>query len=274
MREADPIDGVLGAMSDDDFLDALGPPDREVRRGQDPVPSAPKDLRYLWLSQLAGDPSFLEPPRSVVPRLALEGRVTLLAAEEKAGKSTLVGQGVAAVTAGLPFLGKGTRPGPALWLAYDEPLSDCAARLVNSGADQNNVALVEERLPWDEMAGVVAEVDPVVLVVDTLTEWAVSQIDDLNSAHQWTPVLARLRHLCRERGMAAILLHHTTKGGNKYADSRAIGAGVDIIIEMARDREVEDLRYVSFRGRGVGHGKFRLRYGRDNVYRMESNEWT
>src|SRR4051812_25717502 len=81
-------------------------------------------VKLHHLEDLLADPSLLEPPPVVVPRLAWAGRLSLLAAPEKHGKSTLVGQAIAAKAAGADFLGEATTPGTTLWLGLDEPLND------------------------------------------------------------------------------------------------------------------------------------------------------
>jgi RecA-family ATPase len=70
---------------------------------------------YYQLRDLLQRPELLHPPPVVVPRLAWEGRITLLAAPEKPGKSTLLGQAVAAVAQGHDFLGDPVEQGVTLW---------------------------------------------------------------------------------------------------------------------------------------------------------------
>src|SRR5215218_2310626 len=89
---------------------------------------------YHRLEDLLARPELLEPPPVVLPRLAWAGRVTLLASPEKTGKSTLVGQAVAAKAQGKDFLGEPTERGSTLWLALDEPLNDVVRRFVRYGA--------------------------------------------------------------------------------------------------------------------------------------------
>src|SRR6185369_11216641 len=94
---------------------------------------------------------------------------------------------------------------------------------------------------------------------------------DANSASEMQPMLAALRSIARETDCAIILLHHLNKAGTGYADSRQIGAGVDIIIEM---REVEDpptRRAFKVRGRGVV-GNFSLDWSRDGGYALSHGE--
>jgi len=73
----------------------------EVRDGEIPAPTeppaepeagaeAPREAPLTRsLAELLADPDALNPPEPVIPRLAYRGRVTLLAAREKAGKSTV-----------------------------------------------------------------------------------------------------------------------------------------------------------------------------------------
>ncbi len=199
--------------------------------------------------------------------------MTLFAAEEKSGKSTLLGQAVAAMTQGIPFLGMPTKQGNAVWMTLDEPTPDCANRLISNGAVQNRIAVVEEKPDWVALYRILDLVKPTVLIIDTLTEWAVGGVADLNSAADWTPVLKTLRdNVARKRGIAIVLLHHTKKGSSGYADSRAIGAGVDIIIEMRKAPDDSARRYLDFRGRGIGAGTLRIRYQHQR-YEFEPSAW-
>jgi RecA-family ATPase len=100
----------------------------------------PEPLRTLneWLN----DPESLIPPKMIVPYLVLEGRVTLLAAREKAGKSTLLGQAVATLSSGGEFLGQVCGPARVLWYAIDEAPADAVRRLVACNADGETVTSV------------------------------------------------------------------------------------------------------------------------------------
>lgn len=233
----------------------------------------PATGRFVWLDELTSLPHMLEPPKVVIPRIALSGRVTLLAAAEKVGKSTLMGQAVAAMTKGETFLGRPCLPGYAVWMTLDEPTNDCVIRLVDHGAVQNRVAVVEDRPTWNELYDILDHTKPAVLVIDTLTEWAVSEVGDLNSAHAWTPFLKTLRdQVARKRDVAVVMLHHMTKKGSGYADSRAIGAGVDVILEMKRHDTDPNERIVDYRGRGIGSGSFRMNFAQQK-YSISGSGW-
>lgn len=216
---------------------------------------------------------FADPPRVVLPHIALEGRVTMLAAQEKLGKSTLVAEGVAAISRGDPFLGKPTIPGKTLWLCLDEPIGDCVRRFEGYKAAPEEIYIETERWGWNDFEAVLDEKRPILTVVDTMTEHAIMEIDDFNSASQWMPYFKRLRMLGQKYGTAFILLHHVKKGSREYADSRAIGAGSDILLEMWGAGENVRKRFVKFRGRNVGHGMFAIEYVNGRYERSRSDGW-
>src|SRR5687767_12004067 len=84
-------------QTEGDLEEVFGVP-KESRR---PTRSLPK---FWTLRALLGDPSLLEPPTPLIQNLAYSGRTTLLAGQDKAGKSTLMTQAVAALTSGGEFL--------------------------------------------------------------------------------------------------------------------------------------------------------------------------
>jgi hypothetical protein len=52
-------------------------------------------------------------------------------------------------------------------------------------------------------------------------------------------VLLTLSRLAIRLGCAVLVLHHNRKSDNKYRDSTAIGAGVDVILQMTESGESE-----------------------------------
>ncbi|CAN5213136.1 hypothetical protein BH18GEM1_BH18GEM1_22470 [soil metagenome] len=189
------------------------------------------------LAQVLADPELSAPPRPVVPRLVYAGRVSLLAAREKLGKSTLASAAVAAVSVGRPFLDEPVERGRALVVGLDEHQGDSARRLVRFVADPEGVLLLDRldgRKPLDTLARVVAEHAPAVVVVDALANiGALAGVQDASSSAAWTPVLARIARFARDTGAGVLLLHHARKSDGMYRDSSAIGASVDAIFEMS-----------------------------------------
>src|SRR5439155_14612830 len=99
-------------------------PDPEVEASPAPAGSNAHqtvDAPFLrTLAQLLEDPDALKPPEATVPRLGYRGRTTLLFAREKAGKSTLMTAGAAALTGGVDFLGERCSPRSVLWVSADQ----------------------------------------------------------------------------------------------------------------------------------------------------------
>ncbi len=210
----------------------------------------PADLHLYSAADLLEQPDLLKPPEPIVPRLAYRGRVSMLAAREKLGKSTLLTAGAAAVTWGGAFLGEATTPGVVLWVTADlEAESDILARVQRFGADPTRWHILRpDRTPdLASLTAAIARVAPVLVIIDTLAAWAT--VSDPFSSAEWLPVLLPLRRLAHDHALAIALAHHATKAENGgYRDSTAIGANVDLILEMHPDGE-GGRRKVRTRGR-------------------------
>lgn len=201
------------------------------------------------LAQLLDDPDRLELPDPVVPRLAWEGRVSLLAAREKTGKSTLARAGAAAVSAGRPFLGQSLPPGDALWLGLEEHPSDLARGFDSFAPNRDRVRVLSSvREPFQELERWTAGLRPRLVVIDTLAAFLARYEMESGDASAWTKVMQEFTSVARATNAAIVLLHHARKGGG-YRDSTAIGANVDVLLEM-RSSEVNDVvRQVEAKGR-------------------------
>lgn len=204
------------------------------------TPEAP----YYYLTDLFQRPELLEPPPVIIPRLAWAGRVTLLAAREKVGKSTIMGQATAALaSAPTEFLG-GNIPGPGktLWIGIDEPLGDIVRRLdryqLNVEHLARMVAVRNARPGALELAEWIAREQFTLVVLDHLTAYGLGRVADGNRASDYTPIMQELSTVARETNCALVALHHSAKGGG-YRDSTAIGAQVDAIITMKPEHDSE-----------------------------------
>jgi hypothetical protein len=206
------------------------------------------------LTAILDNPAALEPPTVVVPRLVWRGRVTLLAAREKAGKSTLATAAAAAVSQGAAWLGDATTKGAVLWVALEEHIADLAARMTDWGADPARVHVVEALTGLDDgMAALHAEtsaIAPALVVVDTLSALvdAIGRRPDPGSSTAWTPIMAGLTRIARDTDAGMLIAHHARRSDGAYRDSSAIGAGVDAIVEMADGPEA-DVRALRIRAR-------------------------
>jgi len=136
-----------------------------------------------------------------------------------------------------------------LYVALEEAVGDVVRGFHDFGADPSRIFIVD-RLgdPFPDLARAVEVTGAGLIVVDTLAAFAESLVDDPGSSSAWTPVMSRFTRLTRDSGAALLLLHHARKSDGSYRDSSAIGAGVDVLIEM-RGAEEESVRRFSPRGR-------------------------
>ena len=241
----------------------------------------PEPLRTLteWLA----DPQSLISPQPIIPYLVLAGRVTLLAAREKAGKSTLLGQAVAAFSHGGDFLGAPCGPGRVIWYAIDEAAGDAVRRLSGCYADGDAVVIQSQRPTSEHLRAHILEFQPALVVVDTLTELLASRLTNDRDAMEWTRALGPYMDVLRETETAAVLVHHATKDGRNYRGSGQLGAKVDVIALLKIpganneqeedpdvDPEVETRRTLEVRGRGL-NGRDRLHFD-GTEYRLGEGE--
>lgn len=210
--------------------------------------ATPRFLRSL--TEILSDATALDEPEPVIPRLAFLGRLTLLSAREKLGKSTLAAAGAAAVSRGRRFLNDETTRGTVLWVGLEEHVGDTARRFEEFAAAPDSIYVLdrlEGRDPFRDLGAAVRAKSARLVVVDTLSRFAESLVRDAGSSVEWIPVMAGFTRLARDSGAAVLLLHHARKDGG-YRDSTAIGAGVDALFEMTRGDE-SVVRKVEGRGR-------------------------
>lgn len=235
----------------------------DANRAVLPTPTPRPPLRTL--AEYLEDPEALTPPVELVPHLVLQGRVTLFSAREKAGKSTLAGQAVAAVTRGESFLGGTCLQGRVLWYALDEPVGDLVRRLHANGADGTQVFIREEKPTALQVVEDVAESGAALVVIDALSDLLRGMKE--NDAAEASVALAPYRDAARTSGAAMLLIHHATKGGRgEYRGSSALGAIVDVLASMrakathvdgepddfdADDQEDDPRRLLEVKGRGI-----------------------
>jgi hypothetical protein len=195
------------------------------------------------------NPDLLRGPALVVPRLAWEGRVTALGSAPKDGKSTLLGQAVAAKVRGDAFLGEPMQAGNVVWLALDESLADAVTRLDTFHA-ADGVTFFKERPDIDELKEKIAEKRAQLLVIDTLTEFVSGIVEDGNLQAGWQPILKDLRGIAQDTGCAIVLLDHTGKSNpNSLLGSTQKAAGVDVIVTMTCDGLKSNIRHFKAKGR-------------------------
>ena len=219
-----------------------------------PPAAKPPVLSYRSLRELTEDPSLLKPPVPVLPKLAFKGRATLLAAREKHGKSTLLADGVVALSNGTAFLGEPCPQGITLWCG-EEHTGDVVRRFVDLGANPDMIYVLDLRAYGEDRIDVVckaiAALRPVLVIIDTLISLTAGIVKDSSKDSQITPIISRIAGLAARLDVACLLSHHSTKSGSGYHGSMAYGALVDCIIEMKApsDDPKSPTRHVTSNGR-------------------------
>jgi len=278
MSAPDPQQPLLNRLTDDELLNCLGPSWARMSAARAalsiPVVTAPtlrttgqaaeergakqgepsKGVVAQSLAQLLKDPDALKPPTAVIPRLAWRGRVTLLTGREKlGGKSTLLTAGAAALTRGARFLDGACEAGSILWVSADqEHPSEIVQRAVRFGADPERFFVLWPQQPFIDLCASLERLNPFpsLLVVDTLASFARGIVTDPHSSAEWPQVLVPLLRYARKLEMAVAIPHHAKKGeGGGYRDSTAIGALVDMLLELTPDAASAARRNVSALGR-------------------------
>lgn len=192
-------------------------------------------LRYWTLEEALADAELMAPPVPVVAPLAYAGRVTVLSAREKMGKSTLCGDVVAALSHGRPFFrGDAQPPSVVLWYAVDEPLSDAVRRLAAADAHvgEGRIILSPERPTPAELIAKITETGAHLVIVDTLSELWRGHVDKDADAGQVAGFLRPYVDVARTTGAALLFLYHTSKAGQEYRGSVALGATVDAVLTL------------------------------------------
>lgn len=213
------------------------------------------------LATLMKDAALLAPPEIVIPFIAAVGRITMLAAREKAGKSTLAAFIAAVVSCGRELWGHEVKQGVVVWVGLEEEQGDAVRRFSEMNADAQLMRLVGPFQVDDAIAQIEAEIvahDARLVVIDSLAAFF-KEVDDENGAAGWTKHLLPLVALARKHRTAIVLLHHANRAQGTYRGSSAIGAAMDMILEMSEDEKDSSVRHVRPRGRWTVK-PFSLRY--------------
>ncbi len=198
--------------------------------------------RLRTLEELVADATLMAEPQAVLPKLAYGGRVTLLSAREKYGKSTLLAQAAVAVTTGGLFLGERIRRGKVLWYALDEPFKDAVQRLHRFGADPTQIVLPEHSPSAATFEADCAEWQPSLVVIDTLSRLLFANDIDLMNGRALERFLQPYLSVIQACGAALVLLHHTNRKGEEYTGSIHLGAIVDgpLTLKKSQGRQLGD----------------------------------
>lgn len=228
------------------------------------------EVTWYTVSELIARPELLAAPELVLPHLAWRGRLTLVSAVPKHGKSTLIRQGVAAKVTGAPFLEETIRSGRVGMLCLDEPLGDLVRSLYDQGV-RGGVLVREDRPGLEELEETIAGESIELLVIDTLSEFCTGLVDSMNDTAQSAPIMSALRGIARRTECAIVVIHHLNKAGTSSAGSLQWEAGADVIVTMRQAEDVATRRVCRARGRGVFED-FVLDWSGDDGYSLASGE--
>lgn len=237
--------------------------------------AAPKENHRAMprlLEDLYNDPLIMTPPVEILPRIAWKGFSTLFAAQEKAGKSSLLSYAVSQLSRGGVMWNIKCAVAKTLYISLEEADSFVVQRLHGFKADGKNVHIISEiegntpQMREAALRGHIQRVRPSLVVIDTLAAYGEGVVTDWATAAQVQPVVQSLTRLAHEENVGLILVHHAKKSDGKYRDSSAIGGGVDVILEMMYAEGGDStLRQVNARGRMPVKG-FRYRFDGQAFY--------
>ena len=181
-----------------------------------------------------------DPVSWIVDGLLPAGGMSVLAGKPKGGKSTLARAMVLRVCRGEPILGRITTAGPVIYLGIEDPRRVTKNHLRTLGARPDDDLYVftghrpDEAVLWLE--DVLATVDPVLVVVDTLQH--LLGVSDLNDYARVVAALGPVLALVRPRRAHMLLIHHAGKGDRTGFDailgSTAIVGTVDVALLLKR----------------------------------------
>jgi hypothetical protein len=149
------------------------------------------------------------------------GRLTLLSARPKLGKSTLAAHYAAKKVVGGEFFGQLLEAGPVLWVSGpEENKYDIARRFQELGVEQEQVWVYTGLSDMHAIAAKAAEISARFVVLDTLARVAGVRSENDNAA--WITWSNKALPVIRESGITWLAIHHTRKPGWKDDDQAGV----------------------------------------------------
>jgi hypothetical protein len=203
----------------------------------------------------------------ILPHFLYRGRTTLLVAPPKTGKTTWVWQVISAVANGSPVLGADVPQCRVLVLALEEALGDTKDRILESGLAKNtNVFVLSDHQvpghrPFEVLEANVAIVKPDVIIIDTLSVYAQTEVASENDSNAWLAVLPEINKLAHRLDIAVLLIHHTDKAGTSARGSSTITAVPDNLAYLSEVKgQPSTVRQLTYKGRQSKSGSFLMDY--------------
>lgn len=215
----------------------------------------------------------------VVDKLMSQGGVTVLGADPKAGKTTLVRQLAASVLRGTPFLTRDVTPGPVVWYALEEQVEDIQYGFRKLGVKPDDELYIHVGPPMtdqtvEDLSTNLFMLKPSLVVIDTLFDML--QVENENSYNLVRQQMARFSNVARATGSHIVFIHHTNKGGaakdgqafqrrgtRAMMGSTAVLSKPDTLMVMEQQ---ESKRFITVKGRGTVSWFYReLLYDADSM---------
>jgi len=204
------------------------------------------------------------PTDFVIEGLLRVGGTTILIGEPKLGKSQMSLDLALAVSRGEAFAGLATKKGRVIYYALEDGEDIVRDRVKSrglTGMDEDLYIGTTPPVVEDSTALLEEHIDifqPSMIIIDTLRAMSVSTGKSENEA-SFADSIYRIAKVARERGVAAIIVHHTVKAttGNPITDARgtsAIAGAVDVVAGLYRR---DDVMRLAWRGR-FGSGEISL----------------
>jgi AAA domain len=192
----------------------------------------------------------LPPPEPLIWGTLMRDTVAVLFGQPGAGKSFVAQDWALSLSAGQDWLGKPSHTGPALYVAGEGTSGlgtrSEAWRLAHGGDTSAmrwlpTAVNLRDREQMRELLLIVAEIEPVLIVIDTLARCLPGA--DENSVKDVGEAVANADRLREAAGGACVLLvHHSTKDGIQVRGSSALAGAADTMIECSRDGTLLTLR--------------------------------
>ena len=218
-----------------DILDRARAHERRQRRPASstaslaPAPVAPPSdngERLTHIRDLLAEPE--DAVSWIVDGMLPAGGLSGIFSKPKAGKSTTARAIVLHVARGEPVLGRTTTQGPAVYIGLEDHRRVIRGHFRVLGAQASDDLYVfsgtrpDAALAWLE--GVLAKVDPVLVVVDTLQHML--SIRDMNDYSGTVEALRQVLGLVRSRRGHIMIVHHAGKGDRSGFDAILGSTGI------------------------------------------------
>lgn len=195
----------------------------------------------------------------LVADLLAVGSTSLMSADPKAGKSTLVRQLIRDVVKGGFFLDRKCKKGKVFYFAIEEHVTVVKSSFKRLGVTEADELFVHVGDPLtdnkaEDFRDIILNEKPALVVIDTLFD--LIDVESENNYKEVKRELRKIRQLARESGSHILMVHHNSKGtkedtrrGNRgILGSQAIAGGVDSI--MVIELEGKD-RIITTTGREI-----------------------